>query len=124
MKKIIYLLIIMSLVLGGCSNSKPQKSNLTYGMIKSKVKKGRTSQSDLLRIFGAPNLVTKNGDNNEVWSYNKMSVDRKYQGDKTWKIFTIDQGANSSSTTSSFDFIIVFDDFDIVKDYSVITSNY
>ncbi|MDP0488966.1 MAG: hypothetical protein Q7K48_00090 [Fusobacterium sp. JB021] len=124
MKKLIYLLIIMSLTLVGCSNNKPQKSNLSYGMIKSKVRKGRTSQSDLLRIFGAPNLVTKNGNNNEVWSYNKMSVDKKSQGDKTWKLFVQEYGSTSSTTTSSFDFIVVFDDFDIVKDYSVITSNY
>jgi hypothetical protein len=51
-----------------------QKSNLTFGMVKSKIVKGKTTQSEILQLFGSPNLTTKNKANDEVWSYNKMSV--------------------------------------------------
>lgn len=125
MKKLVYFLIIMSLTLVGCSNNKtPQKSNLTYGMVKSNVIKGKTSQSEIMQLFGAPNLVTKNRENNEVWSYNKMSVDKKSGSSDAWLILLGANSSRSSVTTSSFDFIVVFDKYDIVKDYSVISSNY
>ncbi|MDP0506834.1 MAG: hypothetical protein Q7K47_06310 [Fusobacterium sp. JB019] len=125
MKKLIYLLIIMSLTLVGCSNNKaPRKSNLTYGMVKSNVIKGKTSQSEIMQLFGAPNLVTKNKENNEVWSYNKMSVDQKSGSKDAWLILFGANSSKSSVTTSSFDFIVIFDKYDIVKDYSVIASNY
>jgi len=124
MKKILYFLIIMSLSLVGCTNSTPQKSNLTYGMVKSKVIKGKTNQNDLIRLFGAPNLVTKNRNNDEVWSYNKMSIDKNASSNSTWLVLLGESSSKYSASTSSFDFIVIFDKFDVVKDYSVISSNY
>lgn len=124
MKKILYFLIIMSLSLVGCTNSTPQKSNLTYGMVKSKVIKGKTNQNDLVRLFGAPNLVTKNRNNDEVWSYNKMSIDKNASNNSTWLVLLGESSSKYSASTSSFDFIVIFDKFDVVKDYSVISSNY
>lgn len=47
------------------------------GIVKSKIEKGVSSQNEILKILGAPNIVTKNKSNNEVWNYNKMSVVRK-----------------------------------------------
>jgi hypothetical protein len=129
MKKIIgFMTIILALSLGGCSNNTTvepkQKSNLTVGMIKSKVIKGQTTQDEIMRIFGAPNMVTKNRDNDEVWSYNKMSVDAAEQK-KHASLFIIgESSATESKTTSSFDWIITFDENDVVKDYSLISSSY
>jgi hypothetical protein len=128
MKKIIgFMTIMLALSLGGCTNNTvepKQKSNLTVGMIKSKVIKGETTQDEIMRIFGAPNMVTKNRDNDEVWSYNKMSVDAAEQK-KHASLFIIGKSsATESKTTSSFDWIITFDKNDVVKDYSLISSSY
>lgn len=98
-----------------------QKSNLTTGVVKTEIVKGVTSQSEILNIFGAPNLVTKNRDNNEVWNYNKMAVtSASARADDIW----FGSRALSSVTTSSFDLILIFDENDIVIDYSVISAAY
>ena len=97
-----------------------QKSNLTFGVVKSKIAKGHTTQNEILNLFGAPNLVTKNKANNEVWSYNKMSAVSK-GGNSS---FLDGSRASVSSSNQSFDLIITFDDNDVVKDYSVISSSY
>lgn len=89
-------------------------------MVKSKIIKGETTQEEVLKTFGAPNLTTKNKSNNEVWSYNRMSVNQK--GGETY--YLSGTKGSSSSSTRSFDLIISFNDNDIVKDYSVIATNY
>ena len=87
MRKLYVILLFFSLLFSiSCNsykygaNAEPtQKSNLTFGVVKSKIIKGNTTQSEILEIFGAPNLVSKNKSNNEVWSYNKMSVVNKFR---------------------------------------------
>lgn len=120
-------ILLMSLTIFSCAsykygeNAEPtQKSNLTFGVVKSKIQKGATTQNEILQIFGSPNLTTKNKSNNEVWSYNKMSVqERAGRTD-----FFTGQKASASSASQSFDLIITFDENDIVKDYSVISTSY
>lgn len=119
MKNIIFYIFI-ALSFMGCSTTKinvveqTQKSNLTMGMIKSKVIKGQTNQTEILQIFGSPNLMTKNRSDNEVWSYNKMSTRGFYEYGS----------AIQSLSSSTFDFIVIFDKNDIVADYSVISNNF
>lgn len=121
-----YIFLIGFLTLIGCSNTRVpvQKSNLTVGMIKNKVEKGRTTQTEILQIFGAPNLITKNKDDNEVWSYNKMSVEASLESDFSTLILIGGSSATASKTTSSFDWIITFDKNEIVENYSIISSSY
>lgn len=90
------------------------------GMVKSKVVKGETTQDEILKLFGSPNLVSKNKSNREVWSYNKMSVENKAG---STDIFA-GQRASQSSSSKSFDLIITFDENDIVADYSVVSTAY
>lgn len=119
------LLICFSVVLISCSSTIPvQKSNLSVGMIKSKVIKNQTTQTDILSIFGAPNLITKNKSNDEVWSYNKMSTDSSSSSSFATILLAGTSSAAISKTTSSFDWIITFDSNNIVKDYSIISSSY
>lgn len=125
MKKIMGIVLMLAFV--GCSNTNvvpKQKSNLTVGMIKSKVIKGQTNQDEIMRIFGVPNMVTKNKDNDEVWSYNKMSVDKSERESYSNLLIIGKSSAVDSKTTSSFDWIITFDENDVVKDYSLISSSY
>ena len=97
-----------------------QKSNLTMGVVKSQLIKGKTTQDEVLKLFGAPNLVSKNKSNNEVWSYNKMSVENKAGSTD----FFAGQRASQSSSSRSFDLIITFDTNDVVMDYSVVSTAY
>ena len=123
MKKIFFLFLSISIF--SCkafkyAEAEDSNTSLTYGVVKSKIIKGETNQASILKIFGSPNIITKNKSNNEVWSYNKMRVVTKagvslfiYQG----------KGSVSSSTTS-FDLIISFTEDDLVYEYSVISSRF
>lgn len=114
----------MLLSLGACKSYKygsegpAEKSNLTMGVVKSRIIKGETTQDEILKLFGSPNLVSKNKSNREVWSYNKMSVEQKAGSTD----FFAGQRASQSSSSRSFDLIITFDEKDIVADYSVIST--
>ena len=98
-----------------------QKSNLTVGVVKTKIVKGETTQSEVLELFGAPNLITKSKNDDEVWNYNKMSFE---SGSGAASDVWFGSRALSSTTTSSFDLIIIFNDNDVVKDYSIISASY
>lgn len=104
----------------GENSEATQKSNLTFGVVKSKIEKGKTTQEEILKIFGSPNLTTKNKSNNEVWSYNKMSVQTRKGSSEVF----FGQKASASVNSQSFDLIITFDNLDIVVDYSVISTSY
>lgn len=121
--KILYLFLFLSLI--NCTSYKygeesDKNSNLTFGMVKSKIIKGQTTQEEILKVFGSPNLTTKNKSNYEVWNYARMSAVTK--GGESYYISSVK--GSSSSTTKSFDLIITFDEKDVVKDYSVIATNF
>ena len=129
MKKIFCLILTIFLI--GCSNTSTipeQKSNLTVGMIKKEIIKGKTTQSDILSIFGSPNIITTNSKGNEVWNYSKSS----YQSEVNdrgfgWSLLLVGNSKNSvlsNSSTSSMDLIIIFNSKEILEDYKVISSNF
>lgn len=129
MKKIFSLVLL--LIFLGCSNSNrivpEQKSNLTVGFIKKEVIKGKTTQNEILSLFGAPNIITTNAQGNEVWSYNKSSYQSETENkESAWALLLFGGSSKSSvlsnASTTSMDFIIIFDSKEIVEDYKVISS--
>jgi hypothetical protein len=117
----------------GCSNfpwhnaSEPaQKSNLTVEVVKTQIIKGKTTQAEILNIFGAPNIIKINSSNNEVWNYNRMSFKSVTRNVNNILLYWFGRSekskAMSTATTKSFDLIIIFDDNDVVIDYSVISA--
>lgn len=101
-----------------------QQSNLTAGMVKTKIIKGQTTQEEILKIFGAPNIITRNKNEEEVWNYNRMSFKYVSGSDGFSAIFASGERAISTATTESFDLIIIFDKEGKVKDYSVIAAKF
>ena len=121
--------VLLAFIISGCatypSSKEPvEKSNLTVGVVKKEITKGKTTQAEILKLFGSPNLITKNRDNKEVWNYNKMSFEAKAGEDAGTLILWTGSRAMTTATTKSFDLIIEFDDNEIVKDYSVISASY
>lgn len=129
MKKFLVLIALLPFVVivTGCATSgvkEMSNTNLTTGKVKMEVKKGETTQAEILQIFGSPNIVTKNRDNDEVWNYNRMSYESAYGSDGGGFIFWGGSRAVSSATTKSFDLIIIFDENDVVRDYSLISASF
>ena len=48
-------------------------SSLSYGTVTSVVKKGQTTQAELLDLFGGPNSSTVDADGVETWVYERTS---------------------------------------------------
>ncbi len=121
------VILVISFSISSC-NSKPSESSessrLTMGEVKRTIEKGKTNQADILSIFGSPNLVSKNRQNNEVWAYNRMSYDTSSSQTSGGFIFIGGSKASTSATTSSMDLIITFDSNDIVTDYSIVQASY
>ena len=58
-----------------CSSTRVQTgTTLTQANVVLHLKKGVTTQADVLNVFGAPNIITTNGSGDEVWSYQRNSM--------------------------------------------------
>lgn len=119
MKRMGILIFPIFLFLFGCASVQPvQKGNLTPGMAKAKIIKEQTSQNEILEVFGAPNIITKNKSGNEVWTYDKMSVETGASDVYGTILIVGGTGNRSSTATRTFTLMIEFDEKGIVKDYS------
>jgi outer membrane protein assembly factor BamE (lipoprotein component of BamABCDE complex) len=124
-KSLLIVMLAIACVTAGCQGKEEQgKSPLSYGNVKRTIVEGETTQAEILQAFGSPNLVTRNSYDDEVWSYNKMSAD-KGQSSSYGSVFLFGgSSATSSSSTKSFDLIITFDEYDVVRKYKVIQAAY
>jgi hypothetical protein len=50
----------------------PKASALTPGMVVKNIQKGKTTQAEIMEIFGPPDMVTRSG-SGEMWGYDKVS---------------------------------------------------
>ena len=73
------LVFFISIFLVGCTAQhhknqvEDQNSKLTLGNVQKNIKIGM-SGAEVARVMGSPNVVTKDGDNAEVWIYDKIST--------------------------------------------------
>jgi len=118
MKKGLIVLFAAFLFLSGCAQNeteKIEKSNLTAGMVKKTIIEGVTTQNEILEVFGAPNIITKNKSGNEVWTYDSISVVKSGE-EGYWNVIVGGvSGGKSSASTKTFTLMIEFDDNDVVK---------
>ena len=121
---LLLLVITSSTLLLGCATTAPQKSNLTAGTVKTHIQEGITSQTQILKLLGSPNIITRNKTGEEVWTYSRQSFDSKSGAFGGGLILFGGSKAFSSASSNSFDLIITFDGQNIVKEYSVISSQF
>ena len=106
------------------SRISPQNSRLTHANVKRLLKKGKTTQSQVLKALGSPNITTRNSKGEEVWTYTRQSSSSKSESAYGTLLFVGGSKAASSDSVKSFDLIITFDSRDVVRDYSVVTSQF
>ena len=117
---------------------------LSYGSVTSRVVKGKTTQADLIEMFGGPNISTTDADGLETWVYERSvtqtdaaSRSQSWQAAANLSVFFGHgsagaqagggQSAAASSTTESFRSLTVVVKFaadKTVKDYSVRASQF
>jgi len=71
------IVLMLGVFLCGCASIYPvERGRLTAGMVKKEIIKEVTTQNDILEVFGVPNIITKNKSGKEVWTYDKVSVEK------------------------------------------------
>ena len=114
----------LCLLMFGCATTKPtqqeiaKESALTPGMAKKYIYPGKTTEIEVLEIFGPPDLVThKQG--KDVWTYDKISHEVSASGGYLTIILAGVGGERRSSSSRSVMLIIYFDENEVVVDYKL-----
>ena len=119
MRRYFPILFALCFLVSGCATVQSvQKSSLTAGMAKTKIIKGQTRQNEILEVFGAPNIITKNKSGNEVWTYDRVSIEKSSAKGYGTIIIAGTGGGRSSTSTRTFTLMIEFGENEVVKDYS------
>ena len=125
MKFLIIFAIILSVTACVSSGNQPgDRTNLTFAAVKKNIIRGQTSQTEIIQLLGSPNITSKNKKGQEVWTYSKTGSASERSAVSGGFIFIGGGKAVDTTSVSTFDLIITFDDGDMVEDYSVVTSKF
>lgn len=133
--------LAVALALAGCATpTQPvaeRNSTLTQGQVQMNLEVGQTSKAEVVEVFGAPNITTRDGDGREVWTYQRSArVSQSASRSGLWSILLTPgaRGAGGilgSSSSSGFEttsrmitLIIEFDAFDVVSDFRSRTADF
>ena len=105
-----------------------RNSSMTQGNVQMNVDVGKTTKTQILEVFGAPNITTRESSGEEVWTYQRAAqVAQSSSKAGGWSIiFAGESYSNSGFSTNSrmMTLIIKFNSRDIVTDFSSRTSNF
>lgn len=91
------------------------ESNLTAGMVKRTIAVGRTSQAEVLEVFGPPDLVTHR-DGREIWTYDKIRHEIEAESGY-FTVLIAGTGSRRTTRSSTSTMLIVYFEDEIVRDY-------
>lgn len=123
----------LGIVIVGCATAdKDRNSNFTHGNVQRVLKKGITTQQQVIEVFGAPNITTTDADNNEVWTYQKHSVGGESLDAGGGVIGVVPgavgvggtSGSSYSQSSKTMTLIIKFDEKNIVRDFQSMYSSF
>lgn len=128
------VLILPLLVLASaCATTAPgpvdqRNSALTQGNVQMNVRVGETTKANILEVFGAPNITTRDSSNSEVWTYQRHArVAQSNSSSSYWTVLLLGGGSSAagfSETSRTMTLIIKFDDRDIVSDFRSRSSDF
>lgn len=131
MKSTAALLLTGVFLLAGCAAPEPvsdRNSDLTQGNVQMNLRVGQTRKADVLETFGAPNVTTRDGNEQEVWTYQRQAqVQQSSARSSGWTVILGGASSSSSGFESSsrmMTLIIYFDENDIVTDFRSRESNF
>jgi hypothetical protein len=122
---------VSMLLLNGCATTQmveTSPSPFTHGNVQLSIKKGVTTQSEILENFGPPNVATIDSSENEVWTYQKHATVSKGTESGVYGTVIL---FGASSGTSGFEqssrtmtLIIKFDKTNTVSDFKSMYSSF
>lgn len=122
-------LLAGAMLVSGCASSYGTKqgaakeSALTSGMTKKFIYPGQTTQTEVLEIFGPPDLVTRK-EGKDVWTYDKISQDVSTSGGFVTILIAGYSKSSGHSRNTSTMLIIYFNKNEVVDDYKLSVSKF
>lgn len=125
--------LALGLPLAGCATANvapvdARNSALTQGNVQLNLRVGETNKAQVLEVFGAPNITTRDASGFETWSYQRhATVAQASESSNYWTILLLGGGqsaAGFSQTNRTMTLIIKFDSNDIVSDFRSRTSDF
>jgi hypothetical protein len=111
----------------GCVQAPPtppradKNSDLTHGNVQLNLHVGETTQTQVLEAFGAPNIVSIDGSNQEVWTYQRQAtVAQSSSTSNYWTIVLFGgtaKAAGFEQTQRTMTLLIKFDASKVVADF-------
>jgi len=124
-------LLLLALTLTACGASlhpvDDRNSTLTQGAVQMTLVVGETTKVDVLEVFGAPNVTTRDASGQEIWSYQRAATAAQTSAAAARSQFLIDLGvggASAAQTSRMITLIITFDANDVVSDFKSRTSTF
>ena len=117
--------VVLALV-SGCVSTQTtpvtaRNSALTHGNVQMNLKVGETTQTQVLETFGAPNITSIDGSEQEVWTYQRhATVTQQSSANGYWTILLAGSDTHASGfeqTQRTMTLIINFDAKKIVSDF-------
>lgn len=123
----------LATLLSACaaSNTKPvttRNSELTHGNVQLNLKVGETTQTQVIEVFGAPNITSIDGSGQEVWTYQRAAtVAQSSSSSSAWTILLAGgsrEAAGFEQTQRTMTLIIKFNSNKVVSDFRSRTSEF
>lgn len=127
----IYVAVLCAALSGCATTAGPvdqRNSELTQGNVQLNLRVGTTTKAEVLEKFGSPNITTRDGSAQEVWSYQRMAtVSQSSASSSYWTILLAGQSKSAdgfAQTSRTMTLIIKFDAKDVVSDFRSRTSEF
>lgn len=127
------ILACLALGVSACATTEPspvdqRNSALTQGNVQMNLAVGQTTKAQVLDVFGAPNITTRDASGSEVWSYQRhATVSQSTQNSNYWTILLAGGSKSAdgfSQSTRTITLIVKFDKNDVVSDFRSRTSDF
>lgn len=133
MMRIIFV-IALAATLAGCAANQsgvgtvPSNNPFTHGNVQLTLKKGVTSQAEVLETFGAPNVATVDSAGNEVWTYQKNATVSTSTDNTSYGTVILAGGRTSTSgfeqSSRTMTLVIKFDASKKIIDFKSMTTSF
>ncbi len=130
-----YMFLLLFIVISGCAvttgiqdQEQIKNSPFTHGNVQLNLKKGITTQAEVLNVFGAPNVAAYDAEGSEVWTYQKNATVTKSSESEAYGTLvvlggkTTHTGFEQSSRTMTL--IIKFDSTKKIADFKSMTTSF
>ena len=129
--KAMYLAALCASLAGCATTAAPvdqRNSELTQGNVQLNLRVGLTTKAEVLDKFGSPNITTRDGSGQEVWSYQRMATVSQSSSSSSYWTILLAGGSKSadgfSQSSRTMTLIIKFDQKDVVSDFRSRTSEF